>query len=403
MRTPALWLALLLVIAAAVPASALAAAPAADADRSAPSGATRSIDTTLGGDGVRFQTDDAGADPATTVEVSLREDRSAFWRIEAAYALETDNETAAFRTVADRYESGEADVGPDAVLFETLRQRASAATGREMAIANVTYHSSIDDSADRGTLALTFRWTNFLRAGENGTLVLDDAFRLPSAEEDRQRTWLSIFDESQQVRIRPPDEYTVTSTSIPVQQRENAVVLAEPSDFEGESALRITYTPVAQTDQFPVELLAGIGLVAVAAVVGGVWVLRQRTDGGAAGSPPVTPGDTPASTDTPDPTDPADADADGTAAAAAAGDSADADEDEVDLSLLSDEERVERLLAQNDGRMKQATIVDEMGWSDAKVSQLLSAMADEGRINKLRLGRENLISLPDDDSDDEAA
>ena len=119
-------------------------------------------------------------------------------------------------------------------------------------------------------------------------------------------------------------------------------------------------------------------------------------------------------TDTPDPTDPADADADGTAAgdstdadgtaaAAAAGDSADADEDEVDLSLLSDEERVERLLAQNDGRMKQATIVDEMGWSDAKVSQLLSAMADEGRINKLRLGRENLISLPDDDSDDEAA
>jgi hypothetical protein len=28
---------------------------------------------------------------------------------------------------------------------------------------------------------------------------------------------------------------------------------------------------------------------------------------------------------------------------------------------------------------------------------LLSAMADEGRVNKLRLGRENLISLPDDE------
>ena len=403
MRTPALWLALLLVVAAVAPASALAAAPAADASHSAPSWATQSIDTALGGEGVRFQTDDDGTAPATTVEVSLREDRSAFWRIEAAYALETDNETAAFRTVADRYESGEADVGPDAVLFETIQQRASEATGREMAIANVTYHSSVDESADRGTLALTFRWTNFLRAGENGTLVLDDAFRLPSAEEDRQRTWLSIFDGSQQIRIRPPDEYTVTSTSIPVQQRENAVVLADPSDFEGESALRISYTPVEQTDQFPVELLAWIGVVAVVAVIAGVWVLRQRSDGGAGGNTPATPGDTPPPTDAHDPTDPADTDADGTAPAAAAGDSADADEDEVDLSLLSDEERVERLLAQNDGRMKQATIVDEMGWSDAKVSQLLSAMADEGRIDKLRLGRENLISLPDDDSDDDEA
>ena len=76
-------------------------------------------------------------------------------------------------------------------------------------------------------------------------------------------------------------------------------------------------------------------------------------------------------------------------------------ESEVDLSLLSDEERVEHLLEQNGGRMKQATIVDETGWSDAKVSQLLSAMADEGRVDKLRLGRENLISLPDGAGDEE--
>jgi uncharacterized membrane protein len=47
--------------------------------------------------------------------------------------------------------------------------------------------------------------------------------------------------------------------------------------------------------------------------------------------------------------------------------------------------------------MKQANIVDETGWSNAKVSQLLSAMDDDERINKLRIGRENLISLPDED------
>ncbi len=397
MRT-APWLALLLVVAAVAPASALAAAPVADADRPAPSDAISPVDAAaLDGGGIRFQTDSAAA-PTTTVDISLRGDRSAFWRIEARYALETDNETAAFRTVADRYESGEADVGPDAVLFEALQRRASEATGREMSIGNVTYHASVDESAGRGTLAVTFRWTNFLRGGDNGTLVLDDAFRLPSAEEDRQRTWLSIFDETQQIRIRPPEGYTVTSTSIPVQQRENAVVLAEPSDFEGESTLRITYSSVGPTDRLPVELLAGIGIVAVVAVAAGVWTLRRRPDPDAAGDRASDSGDARAA-GTPD-------SAEGVAAVgeeSAAGDADDADDEDVDLSLLSDEERVERLLERNDGRMKQATIVDEMGWSDAKVSQLLSAMAEEGRIDKLRLGRENLISLPDDrdDSDGE--
>jgi len=46
--------------------------------------------------------------------------------------------------------------------------------------------------------------------------------------------------------------------------------------------------------------------------------------------------------------------------------------------------------------MRQADIVAKTGWSDAKVSQLLSAMAELGRVEKLRLGRENLISIPDD-------
>jgi uncharacterized membrane protein len=394
MRTPALWLALLLVVAAVAPASALAAGQQADIGDATHSDAPRLTDG-----GLHLQTDDdQTAAPATSVEVSLRADRSAFWRVETRYALDTGNETRSFRALADRYESGDADVGPDAVLFETLTQRATEATGREMAIGNVTYHATVDDSEGYGTLALTFRWDNFLRAGDNGTLVLDDVFELPTAEEDQQRTWLSIFDDGQQIRISPPEGYTVTSTSIPVQQRENAVVLAEPSDFEGDGALRITYSSVGPRDQLPVGLLAGVGAVALLAVVAGGWMLRRRDrDTPPPAEPPATP-DAEAS-DVP----PAGADADGAAA-----DTADNREteaaDDVDLSLLSDEERIEHLLERNDGRMKQATIVDEVGWSDAKVSQLLSAMAEEGRVDKLRLGRENLISLPDDgdegDTDD---
>jgi len=82
------------------------------------------------------------------------------------------------------------------------------------------------------------------------------------------------------------------------------------------------------------------------------------------------------------------------------GDDEDEADDGIDEELLSDEERVERLLERNGGRMKQATIVKETGWSNAKVSQLLSAMAEDDRVDKLRIGRENLISFPDEDVTD---
>ena len=61
--------------------------------------------------------------------------------------------------------------------------------------------------------------------------------------------------------------------------------------------------------------------------------------------------------------------------------------------LLSDEDRVVNLLEENGGRMKQVRIVDETEWSKSKVSMLLSDMEEEGQISKLRVGRENIISL----------
>jgi uncharacterized membrane protein len=71
--------------------------------------------------------------------------------------------------------------------------------------------------------------------------------------------------------------------------------------------------------------------------------------------------------------------------------------------FLTDEDRVLHLLDRNDGRMKQSAIVEHTEWSKAKVSRLLSAMDDEGEIEKLSLGRENVISLDrewiDDPSD----
>jgi len=65
----------------------------------------------------------------------------------------------------------------------------------------------------------------------------------------------------------------------------------------------------------------------------------------------------------------------------------------------SDEERVLELLEENDGRMKQARIVEHTDWSKSKVSMLLSEMEADGAISKLRVGRENLISLAGEEPD----
>jgi len=60
---------------------------------------------------------------------------------------------------------------------------------------------------------------------------------------------------------------------------------------------------------------------------------------------------------------------------------------------LSDEDRVRQLLEEHGGRMKQVHIVEQTDWSKSKVSMLLSEMEENGEISKLRVGRENIISL----------
>ena len=59
----------------------------------------------------------------------------------------------------------------------------------------------------------------------------------------------------------------------------------------------------------------------------------------------------------------------------------------------TDQELIVHILESNEDRMKQAKIVDETGWSKSKVSMVLSEMEDDGDISKLRVGRENIISL----------
>lgn len=70
--------------------------------------------------------------------------------------------------------------------------------------------------------------------------------------------------------------------------------------------------------------------------------------------------------------------------------------DSVPPEFLSNEEQILRLLEDRDGRIPQARIVDETGWSKSKVSRVLSEMADDDLIEKINVGGRNVVACPDD-------
>ena len=310
----------------------------------------------------------------TTVTIELQQDGDARWNVTTRFPLTTENETAAFRRVADDFEKGRLDTTFSTDVFETLADRASERTGRPMEITDVARTRNATNTT--GRLTLTFTWTNFARTS-GSDIVLGDVFRLESG------TWLPSITDGQRLVIRPPDRYGVDTSPNGIGVNNGVIDVNGSHDFSGGLNVEYVRSQGEPPNGLDWSQLPVIVVLVMAMGVGGlgvyVWTKRQnepvssvRADG------PVA--------DEREETDVAPAPA--------------AEDDEVREELLSDEERVERLIAENGGRMMQADIVKDTNWSNAKVSQLLSAMDEDGRINKLRIGRENLITFPDEDVTD---
>ncbi|WP_459880967.1 helix-turn-helix transcriptional regulator [Halorubrum gandharaense] len=341
-------------------------------------------------------------DPRTEITVHPDPDGDADWVVSVQYRFTDANETAVFEEVGDRFRAGE--IGPSATLFENFAASASRNIDREMTVEDpdreVFVHDDPgavgvedDDVVAVGELRLTFTWTAFLEAdGEN--LVLGDALTTAN-----NGTWVRTLEDGQSIEVQTPEGYSIDGTPGASfdDVSDNSVIIEGPRMFEDDDRVIAIYSPSPGP---PWTLLAGAIVVAALLIAAGLLGYRRFGEGGGADGDDAAVGaaSESESAEVAGAGATAGGPADGPGAAAAD----DAGEPEEDLSLLSDEERVERLLENEGGRMRQADVVTETGWSDAKVSQLLSAMADEGRIEKLRLGRENLISLPDDGTGDDA-
>ena len=346
----------------------------------------------------------AAAQPAaeeTRLELQLEDDGDGNWTVVVTVPLEDEAAVENFRRFADAYERGDRDIRLGADAFRRAAAAASNASGREMTITNESRSAGLVGNASgdgawnvTGEVRVSFTWTSFGRIDENETMYVDDAFRTGEG------TWLSSLGTNQVLVIRTPPGYNPPDTA-PIGPQEGDLRWEGPRTFE-PGYFVIVYEPKAGFERAfdaSTVLLAGALVLSAAALALGLYLLSRRRNDGAVEDPDVEAAAAAAKAD--------DAD-EATAMADVASEAADDPAEEPDLELLSDEERVEYLLEEEGGRMKQADIVKGTGWSNAKVSQLLSSMAEEGKVDKLRIGRENLISLPeetvaelDDDQDAE--
>ncbi len=301
------------------------------------------------------------------LRVDLQPDGSAAWRVEYRLRLDDENATAAF-------ESLEADIERNRSEYEDRFARgmqqtvadAENTTGREMALGTVSVETTTTTlPQEYGVIVYEFVWAGFavtdgdeIRAGDAIAGLFLDA----------ETTLILGF---------PADYQVAEVTPEPDERREQAVVWTGRLDFaDGEPRILVDQSAAPDTTtsgtggpdggdgdsgtNFPmIPLLAVIIVLAVGGLGG--WVYLQNR------SPPSTSQAESAASETGPPSD-----------------------------LLSNEERVLQLLEEHDGRIKQQEVATELDWTDAKTSQVVQKLRDEDEIEVFRLGRENVISLPDE-------
>ncbi len=75
-----------------------------------------------------------------------------------------------------------------------------------------------------------------------------------------------------------------------------------------------------------------------------------------------------------------------------------------DTEAETEYDRVRRLCLEADGPLPQQEIVNATEWSEAKVSRVVSRLAEQEKIEKTRMGRRNLIRLtPEEHASDTEA
>ncbi|SNR22889.1 helix-turn-helix transcriptional regulator [Halorubrum vacuolatum] len=379
------------------------------------------------------------------LSIEVESGGDAVWTIEYRTRLDSEDEEAAFDDLrADVEEDPDAYLDPFGDRMDATAADASEFTDREMVVSEFGIDAErVELPREYGIVRYTFRWSNFA-AVDGDRLVIGDAID-------------GLFlDDASELRIAWDGEYgLIEATPEPTETGETSVSWRGPTTFsEGEP--RVTLDPAAvddgtdPADPGPIAsdhilsatTLAFLGVILLAVALGyglasGRLTVpgRETTDRGddpvgvspeedgtaveidadgtatdAAGRSTESAGsthtenttnsteitdttdttDTEGSEDPPESKEPSNAD----------GSSEPTESDPfagVDRELLSNEEQVMRLIEAHGGRMKQKQVAAELDWTAAKTSQVTKRLREEGDLVGFRLGRENVLTLPEED------
>ena len=338
--------------------------------------------------------------------ITVYENGTAGWTFTYQRTLNNESERQQFEQFADEFNNNSTTMWQE--FRQQARRLASAGqntTGRTMKAQNFKKRAYVGGlvNDNRGIVKMSFQWTGFTYS-EGETIIIGDVFEGGLYVGPNQ---------SLVVHSGPGLQFESASPSESAQPSGDTIVSSESVTWQGERDFidqrpRVKFDPIARTTTTTTNAPGGggdnatstettqsgatgpssgddwsllmmfIGAVVVLLGLAAAFAWRQGDFGSFASD-----SDNPGSGD------------DGSTGTATTGnDATTPNEPSVsDEELLTDEARVKKLLDENGGRMKQVNIVDQTGWSKSKVSMLLSDMEEDGEISKLRVGRENIVSL----------
>lgn len=332
------------------------------------------------------------------ISIEVTEDGDAEWWVEYRYALDDNTTRTAFENL-----SADIEDEPDSYASRFREgivgsaETAAQNTGREMTISEVTIETGTDPipQADgrHGTISYQFTWEGFADA-QGDSLEVGDAIHgfylspettllvswpqsyelmevRPTAENERDDriTWegeMRFGSDEPAIRLgktteqdtENPDQDDGQSGSEDQPDESTEDGGTPPTDADGGGG-----TPATEGDGdggLPMLVLAVAAVLMLGVVGTGGFVVLRRYE---------TKEDSDLEAENAEQRPPPD--------------------------LMSNEERVLTALEDHGGRMKQKELAEECDWHASKTSKVVNGLKEDDAIEVFRLGRENILTLPD--------
>lgn len=327
----------------------------------------------------------------TVFNITVYENGDARWTVENRRTIPRDDEEAIseFESFAQRFLEEETETFLNfKERADRLTQEGTDLTGREMNATDFQRDATYQNISQEGVVEMSFRWDGFAHKDgdtvtvsdvfSGGFVILEDqTLRFERSDGLRFESVPSAFppdrtgsndgnEPSQWVEWEGPLEFSNGQPELVFTTPDNGTAGGQDED-DGTVDEDGSDPPEAGDSDMMIPIAVML-FVVLSVGIGAVWYTMFRSrDEYSETVPPESPSDP-----------------------------AVGQESGPDLQqeqFLSDEDRVLSLLEENGGRMRQVSIVEETEWSKSKVSMLLSEMEENDDISKLRVGRENIISL----------